>query len=109
VTAGSRHDGDILCWDIRATMTAVCSLPRVSDTNQRIGFDVEPMGKHLITGSRDCKAIVYDLTLGVPVANVTHPDVICGEWQGCWWGACARVLVCPCVSASGLPRGCLLV
>jgi hypothetical protein len=62
-------------------MSAVCSLPRVSDTNQRIGFDVEPMGRHLITGSRDCKAIVYDLTVGLPVATVADPTLICGEWQ----------------------------
>jgi 6-phosphogluconolactonase (cycloisomerase 2 family) len=48
---GARKDADILCWDIRYTSDVVYRLQRDSgDTNQRIQFDIEPMGRHLATG-----------------------------------------------------------
>ena len=48
---GARKDPDILCWDIRYTSDVVYRLQRdTGDTNQRIQFDIEPMGRHLATG-----------------------------------------------------------
>ena len=48
---GARKDPDILCWDIRYTSDVVYRLQRdTSDTNQRVQFDIEPMGRHLATG-----------------------------------------------------------
>jgi len=48
---GARKDTDILCWDIRYTSDVVYRLQRdTGDTNQRIQFDIEPMGRHLATG-----------------------------------------------------------
>ena len=49
---GARKDSDILCWDVRYTSDVVYRLQRqTADTNQRIQFDIEPMGRHLTTGS----------------------------------------------------------
>ena len=48
---GARKDPDILCWDVRYTSDVVYRLQRqTADTNQRIQFDIEPMGRHLTTG-----------------------------------------------------------
>ena len=48
---GARRDTDIFCWDIRYTSDVVYRLQRDSaDTNQRIQFDIEPLGRHLATG-----------------------------------------------------------
>ena len=48
---GARRDPDIFCWDIRYTSDVVYRLQRDSaETNQRIQFDIEPLGRHLVTG-----------------------------------------------------------
>lgn len=48
---GARRDTDIFCWDIRYTSDVVYRLQRdTADSNQRIQFDIEPMGRHLVTG-----------------------------------------------------------
>ena len=50
--SGARRDPDILCWDVRAASGVVYRLPRASaGTNQRIAFDIEPCGRHLVTGA----------------------------------------------------------
>ena len=52
---GARRDTDIFCWDIRYTSDVVYRLQRDSaDTNQRIQFDIEPLGRHLATGEHQC-------------------------------------------------------
>ena len=42
----------------------------MASTNQRIGFDVDPAGRYLVTGSLDHQALVYDLASGECVANL---------------------------------------
>lgn len=67
---GARKDPDILCWDIRYTSDVVYRLQRdTGDTNQRIQFDIEPMGRHLATGGSDGKVVSFDLTTGEPVST----------------------------------------
>ena len=64
----------MLCWDVRMTRDVLYRLPRVSDTNQRITFDIEPLGRHLATGSRDGRALLYDLNTGelaTSIAGIT--------------------------------------
>lgn len=52
---GARRDPDIFCWDIRYTSDVVYRLQRDSaETNQRIQFDIEPLGRHLVTGEHQC-------------------------------------------------------
>ena len=52
---GARKDPEILCWDVRYTSDVVYRLQRnTADTNQRIHFDIEPMGRHLSTGEFHC-------------------------------------------------------
>lgn len=65
-----RQSNDILCWDVRMTRSVVSTLKRRGNTNQRIEFDVEPLGRHLITGSVDSAAIVYDLNTASEVTSV---------------------------------------
>jgi WD40 repeat protein len=80
-----------MCWDIRNTQTCVATLPRCSDTSQRIGFDVEPLGRHLVTGSRDNRAIVYDLHTAAEVCSIADPAFVLGEG-----GSCVVSAVCRC-------------
>ncbi|XP_056171828.1 uncharacterized protein LOC115693487 isoform X7 [Syzygium oleosum] len=62
---GGRKDPFIMCWDVRKTVDVVYKLYRSSeDTNQRIYFDVEPLGRHLGTGGQDGLVHIYDLQTG---------------------------------------------
>lgn len=66
---GARKDPAILCWDIRYTSDVVYTLQRdTSDTNQRVQFDIEPMGRHLATGP--CVSAVWSLSLHL-IASLT--------------------------------------
>ncbi len=56
---GARQDGQLLCWDVRCTQDALYALQRdTASTNQRIGFDIEPCGRHLATGGCDGRVLV---------------------------------------------------
>lgn len=46
------------------------SLDRDAASNQRIGFDIEPCGRHLVSGGTHGKAQVFDLTDGLPCASI---------------------------------------
>lgn len=62
---GGRKDPYILCWDIRNTVDIVYKLYRSSEsTNQRIQFDIEPVGRYLGTGGQDGLVHIYDLQTG---------------------------------------------
>jgi telomerase Cajal body protein 1 len=60
----ARRDSSIHCWDIRQSTQIVQSFSRQADTNQRIEFDVHCSGKYLLTGSRDGRALLYDVSTG---------------------------------------------
>lgn len=65
VYSGARQDGKIYCWDVRYTCECLYEMTRATtDSNQRIGFDIEPVGRHLISGGTDGHVRVYDLTDG---------------------------------------------
>ncbi|CAI9108844.1 OLC1v1008543C1 [Oldenlandia corymbosa var. corymbosa] len=50
---GGRKDPYVLCWDIRKTVEIVYKLYRSTETtNQRIFFDIDPIGQHLATGGQ---------------------------------------------------------
>ncbi|CAK9144096.1 unnamed protein product [Ilex paraguariensis] len=62
---GGRKDPYILCWDIRKTVDIVFKLYRSSETtNQRIQFDIEPLGQKLGTGGQDGLVHIYELQTG---------------------------------------------
>ncbi|KAL3740415.1 hypothetical protein ACJRO7_021664 [Eucalyptus globulus] len=62
---GGRKDPFIMCWDVRKAVDVVYKLYRSSeDTNQRIYFDVDPLGRHLGTGGQDGLVHIYDLQTG---------------------------------------------
>ncbi|GFS46405.1 transducin/WD40 repeat-like superfamily protein [Actinidia rufa] len=67
---GVTHDPYILCWDIRKTVDIVYKLYRSSEnTNQRIMFDVDPLGQHLGTGGQDGLVHIYNLQTGQWVSS----------------------------------------
>ncbi|XP_057471929.1 uncharacterized protein LOC130760561 isoform X2 [Actinidia eriantha] len=67
---GGRKDPYILCWDIRKTVDIVYKLYRSSEnTNQRIMFDVDPLGQHLGTGGQDGLVHIYNLQTGQWVSS----------------------------------------
>jgi hypothetical protein len=45
-------------------------LDRAAASNQRIGFDIEPCGRHLISGGVNGQAQVFDLADGLPCASI---------------------------------------
>lgn len=66
---GARRDDAIVCWDVRATGGVVYALRRPGDTNQRLGFDIEPCGRHLLAGGTDGAVHVFDLATGACAAE----------------------------------------
>ena len=67
---GARKDGALYCWDVRYLSGAVYTIKRESTrTNQRIYFDIEPSGRHLISGGDDGLARVFDLRDGAQVGS----------------------------------------
>ncbi|KAI5656964.1 hypothetical protein M9H77_25757 [Catharanthus roseus] len=67
---GGRKDPYILCWDIRKTVETVYKLYRSTETtNQRIHFDIDPVGKHLATGGQDGSVHIYNLQNGQWVSS----------------------------------------
>ncbi|XP_051142579.1 uncharacterized protein LOC127259344 [Andrographis paniculata] len=62
---GGRRDPYVLCWDIRKNTEIVYKLYRSCEgTNQRIQFDIEPLGRYLGTGGQDGMVHMYDLQTG---------------------------------------------
>lgn len=48
----------------------------MASSNQRIGLDVDPAGRYLLTGSRDSQALVYDLTTGACCSSIQDADAV---------------------------------
>lgn len=74
----ARTDGRLFCWDARSTGEALYALdvPGVR-TNQRIAFDLEPTGRHLVIGGTTGAASVFDLQTGLLRTQMTlAPDTL---------------------------------
>ncbi|GLE02637.1 hypothetical protein PINS_up011478 [Pythium insidiosum] len=75
----ARRDATINCWDVRHSLQVVQSFSRLADTNQRIEFDVHCTGRYLMTGSRDGRALLYDVPTGERVDDrLAMPDAVNG-------------------------------
>ena len=66
--SAARKDDSIMCWDVRNSSSSqgtVYTMRRnSSSTNQKIGFDVEPSGRHLVSGGCDGVLRAFDLRDG---------------------------------------------
>ncbi|RKO91204.1 WD40-repeat-containing domain protein, partial [Blyttiomyces helicus] len=58
--SASRKSDQILCWDIRNTGAVISRFARDGDTNQRLGFSLDPSGQFLSTGDQKGQVLVYD-------------------------------------------------
>ena len=60
--SGARQDRDLVCWDLRGgEASEVYRMERdTGATNQRVQFDVEPCGRHVLTGgSNGCVRVRF--------------------------------------------------
>ena len=83
----ARRDDAMLCWDVRGGSGggsgggAVYRMRRRARmTNQRIGFDVEPCGRHLVSGGEDGVLRTYDLTTGEEAGAWRGASDVVSDW-----------------------------
>ncbi|KAI9260132.1 WD40-repeat-containing domain protein [Sporodiniella umbellata] len=78
--SASRHANTILCWDIRDSANVLYELPRPGKTNQRIHFDFDPTGTHLVTGDERGQLTAYRIAQPGQYETVSqwkaHQDLI---------------------------------
>lgn len=71
--SAARRDTQVFCWDVRHVTGAVYCMQRdAAGTNQRIAVDIEPVGRHLVSGGQQgqvgmCVAVVVLLVCVVRV------------------------------------------
>jgi len=72
----SKEQSHVVCWDPRMANAVMAEYPRECSTHQRVGFDIDPTGRYLATGSgnvEDPCATVYDLGTGLVAATIPAP------------------------------------
>ena len=76
--SGARQDDAILCYDVRRSQAPLASFERRCATNQRIGFDLSPDSRALLTGGEDGRVLVYDVLQPQqpPAVWLTYPDAV---------------------------------
>ncbi|EME30006.1 transducin family protein / WD-40 repeat family protein [Galdieria sulphuraria] len=84
--AGARKDDDIVVWDIRNTNKVVYRLSRKSETNQRIGFDIDHTGKFVCSGSTDGIIRLWSLQNGRLFMswNASRWSISSVSWNPCF-------------------------
>lgn len=60
-----RHNA-LQCYDLRNPTEPLWTVERISNTNQRIAFDVDAFGARLVSGSLDGRMRLFDLTSPTP-------------------------------------------
>ncbi|XP_057300877.1 uncharacterized protein LOC130635537 isoform X1 [Hydractinia symbiolongicarpus] len=59
--SGGRKDTELICWDMRNTTMPLFKLLRAVNTNQRIQFDIDRCGCHVVSGDSNNVINVWDL------------------------------------------------
>eukprot|EP00892_Ulva_mutabilis_P008672 jgi/Ulvmu1/6177/UM028_0033.1 len=78
VYSRARKDGNISGWDLRYTGERLYDLhvPQTL-TNQRLWFDIEPCGRHLLAGGSTGSVFMFDLSTGTLAQEMAAaPDTI---------------------------------
>lgn len=71
-----QHSNRLLSLCVVA-LQALLTFRREADTNQRVGFDIDPSGRYLATGSTAREALVYDIESQALIGNVKNqPDAV---------------------------------
>lgn len=74
---GARQDDQMYCWDVRHTYNSLYCMTRdTARTNQRVQFDIEPCGRHLLTGGCGGGVMVRGGVRVSPFARATQS--LCG-------------------------------
>lgn len=71
--SGGRKDPEILCWDLRKPGQILFVVLRLCETNQRLYFDQDGSGRHLVSGCHDGAVSVWD-TSRLPVKVLPESD-----------------------------------
>ncbi|VDI49225.1 Hypothetical predicted protein [Mytilus galloprovincialis] len=71
--SGGRKDPEILCWDLRKPGQILFVALRLCETNQRLYFDQDAVGRHLFSGCHDGTVCVWDTTQS-PVKVLDESD-----------------------------------
>ncbi|XP_076095869.1 telomerase Cajal body protein 1-like [Mytilus galloprovincialis] len=71
--SGGRKDPEILCWDLRKPGQILFVALRLCETNQRLYFDQDTVGRHLFSGCHDGTVCVWDTTQS-PVKVLDESD-----------------------------------
>ncbi|KAJ2785633.1 hypothetical protein H4R18_000449 [Coemansia javaensis] len=81
--AASRHSQHIVAWDIRDLRGPCAALRRECSTAQRMGFDFDATGRHLVAGEMDGSVAVHEIAAAAaddarPAARVrrAHADLV---------------------------------
>jgi WD40 repeat protein len=80
---GGRNNSELKCWDLRGTRSEVGSVQRQLSTNQKLSFDLDPWGYHLITGSEAGELLVFNTRTFELVAAVLDSDGECINSVAC--------------------------
>ena len=104
----ARKDARVLCWDARNASGVAYSMRREARrTNQKIGFDVEPSGRHLVTGGTDGILRAFDLRDGAEKAAWRGARDAVSDWRFhpfASWGARGDAFHATGASCSGRRR-----
>eukprot|EP00741_Cyanophora_paradoxa_P016568 tig00020927_g15998.t1 len=95
---GARRDGQLLCWDVRATGAVLARLARPCGSNQRLAFDVDAAGRYLVTGAQDGRVLVYP---ACPDAEQPEPLLAFPAHASCTNGASLHPFLPLLATASG--------
>ncbi|KAJ2771280.1 hypothetical protein IWQ56_001847 [Coemansia nantahalensis] len=78
--AASRHSQHIVAWDVRDLRGPCAAVRRACSTQQRMGFDFDATGRHLVAGEMDGHVAVHDTTAlddARPAARLAaHGDLV---------------------------------
>ncbi|XP_044735503.1 telomerase Cajal body protein 1 homolog [Chrysoperla carnea] len=59
--SGARKDNELICWDLRSPGRPLFSVYRLSDTNQRIYFDISPCGSLIFSAGTNGFVRIWNL------------------------------------------------
>ncbi|KAJ2803375.1 hypothetical protein H4R20_002922 [Coemansia guatemalensis] len=77
--AASRQSSYIVAWDIRDLRGPCATVPRACSTQQRMSFDFDATGTHLVAGETDGSVTFHNIRDQSPTVRIAaHGDLVAG-------------------------------